>query len=191
MTDAQAPGSELTYEDRIPLAWRLPSEPVAAADLAHMYEATLTRLNAILAVGEATPQEYLEDSGARAQELLRVEARLNLLIAMVGELLAAQRPPPAAGPVRLGGQWVEWEDAAPPAPGETVVLDLYLHPAVPDAVRLPAEVERVENCSGGARRVHAVFPDLPMAVLNGLEKLIFRWHRRRIAEQRKAHPSPR
>ena len=191
MIDAQAPGSELTYEDRIPIAWRLLSEPVAAADLAHIYEAALTRLNAILAVGEATPQEYLEDSGARAQELVRVEARLNLLIAMVGELLAVQRTPPAAGSVRLGGEWVEWEGTAPPAPGETVELSLYLHPAVPDAVRLPARVEGVEASSDGPSRVHAVFPDLPMAVRNGLEKFIFRWHRRRIAEQRKAHPSPR
>jgi hypothetical protein len=186
MADGQAPGNELTYEDRIPLAWRALPEPATSADLAHLYEAALSRLNAILAVGEAAPADHLEDAGSRAQETARLEARVNLLVAMVGELLAVHRPPPAARSVRLGGQWVEWEEMAPPAPGEIVALDLYLSPTIPDPVRLPAEVKTVEESSGGGKRVRAVFPDLSMSMQNGLEKLIFRCHRRRIAEQRKA-----
>jgi hypothetical protein len=90
--------------------------------------------------------------------------------------------------VRLSGQWAEWADPDPPAPGDALLLALYLNPIVPDAVALPARVERVAEEPGGEARVRASFGAMPAPLRNALEKLIFRHHRRQVAEQRKALP---
>ncbi len=187
MTDGPPAGGELSWEDRLPLAWR-PAPADHAAETPRLYESALTRLNAILTVGEALASELPDEGSPRTQDLVRLEARLNLLLAMVGELLAAQRPRPAARAVRLGGSWVEWEDPHPPAVGETLAVELYLNPSLPDAVTLPAVVAAVNRPGSGQATVHATFPDLPPNVRNALEKLIFRWHRRRVAEHRRAAP---
>jgi hypothetical protein len=187
MVEGPAAGSELSWEDRLPLAWR-PIPAASGNEIAHLYDAALTRLHAILSVGEALAADPTEEAAPRAQEWLRLEARLNLLLAMVGELLAAQRPAPAPRTVRLGGAWIEWEDPQPPAPGDALAIDLYLNPALPDAVTLPAVVRSVGGAGTGSAAVRATFPDLPPSVRNAIEKLIFRWHRRRVAEQRRASP---
>lgn len=187
MTDGPPAGGELSWEDWLPLAWRA-APAGSAAETSHLYDSALTRLNAILTVGEALGVEPSEDGPPRAQDMVRLEARLNLLLAMVGELLAAQRPRPAARAVRLGGAWIEWRDPQPPAVGDTLAVELYLNPSLPDAVTLPAVVDAVHRPESGQETVHASFPDLPPNVRNALEKLIFRWHRRRVAEQRRAGP---
>jgi hypothetical protein len=187
MVDGPAAGSELSWEDRLPLAWR-PIPAGSGPEVAHLYDAALTRLHAILSVGEALAADPTEDATPRTQEWLRLEARLNLLLAMVGELLAAQRPAPAPRAVRLGGAWIAWEDPQPPAPGDALAVDLYLNPALPDAVTLPVVVNSVSGAGTAPGTVQATFPDLPPSVRNALEKLIFRWHRRRVAEQRRTSP---
>jgi len=186
MSDVQASGGGLVYEDRLPLAWRLLGPDPGPFDLAHLYEAALTRLNALLAVGDTSPGEPLEEAPARAQDLIRLEARLNLLLAAVGELLALQRPVPPARAVRLAGSWLEWDDPSPPQPGQTVAVGLYLNPCVPDPVTLPARVEATTALSESTARVRASLAEAPVTVRNALEKLIFRYHRRSIAEHRKA-----
>ena len=187
MAEGPAVGAELCWEDWLPVGWRL-SPVVSGAELSHLYDAALTRLNAVLTVGEALAAESPDEAPPRAQDILRLEARLNLLLAMVGELLAAQRPRPAARAVRLGGGWVEWRDPQPPAVGDALAIDLYLNPSIPDAVTLPARVESVGELRQGQAVVHATFLEIPPNVLNAIEKLIFRWHRRRVAEQRRASP---
>jgi hypothetical protein len=185
MSEVQATGGELVYEDRVPFAWHPLTPDPGPLERARMWDAALTRLNAILTVGEAAPSEAPEEGHPRVQDLARLEARLNLLIAVVGELLAVQRPPPPARVVWLSGQWVEWEEGDPPAPGDSVLVELYLNPGVPDAVALPAQVERVAGEPGGAMRVRVSFGEVPAPLRNALEKLIFRYHRRHVAEQRK------
>ena len=188
MADGPAAGAELCWEDWLPLGWRL-APNVSGAELSHLYDAELTRLNAVLTVGEAlAAAESSDDAPPRAQDILRLEARLNLLLAMVGELLAAQRPRPPARAVRLGGGWVEWRDPHPPAAGDPVAIELYLNPSIPDPVTLPARVEAVGDPGQGAAVVRATFLEIPPNVLNAIEKLIFRWHRRRVAEQRRVSP---
>lgn len=179
---------ELVYEDRVPVAWH-PLEPdPGPGAVGRTYEAALTRLNALLSLGETPPPpDAIEEGPARAQELVRLEARLNLLLTLVGEILTGQRPPPPSRAVRLAAHWVEWEEPAPPATGDLIAIGLYLNPTVPDAVNLPARVEGLAVGSDGLARVRAAFWDLPAAVESALEKLIFRSHRRRVAEQRKAH----
>jgi len=187
MAEGPAVGAELCWEDWLPVGWRL-SPVVSGAELSHLYDAALTRLNAVLTVGEALAAESPDEAPPRAQDILRLEARLNLLLAMVGELLAAQRPRPPARAVRLGGGWVEWRDPQPPAVGDALAIDLYLNPSIPDAVTLPARVESVGELRQGQAVVHATFLEIPPSVLNAMEKLVFRWHRRRVAEQRRASP---
>lgn len=187
MSGVLASGGELVYEDRLPLVWRPLGPDPGPFELAHLHEAALTRLNALLAVGDTAPSDSLDEALPRAQDLVRLEARLNLLLAAVGELLAIQRPPPPVRGVRLAGHWIEWDAPVPPAPGEVVAVGLYLNPCVPDPITLPARVEAVTAGAGEHARVRAALLEAPATVRNALEKLIFRYHRRRIAEQRKGH----
>jgi hypothetical protein len=186
MSSQPAGDSVLSCEEQVPLAWWSEAQPWSAPELARTYQAALARLNAVLGVGEGHGLEVPDDAGPRLQDLLRLEARLNLLMAMVGELLAAQRPPPPTVPVRLSGHWIEWPDAAPPPVGAELRVAVYLNPFAPDPVVLPGRVERVEQ-DIPLSTVRAVFVDPPPAVESALEKLVFRYHRRRVAEQRKSH----
>jgi hypothetical protein len=188
MTEGAGGGQGICCEERLPLGWRLVDSPPEALEAARLYDAALTRLYAILSVSDAQTLDPSEEGSPRPQDLVRIEARLNLLLALVGELLRAQFPPPAAVPVRLSGEWVEWETPVPPPAGAHLRLDLYLNPLVPAPVTVPARVEALDP-SGAGSRVRAVLVEPPAAFASAMEKLVFRFHRRRVAELRRSHPT--
>jgi len=183
MTTGPSP-PPLVYEETLPLRWqRLAARP-SETEIHRLNDTALATLQVALAWDDSPSPEATEEGGQRAPELFRLELKLNLLLELFAELLSRQGLVPDAIPVRLTPEGLDWETAEPPAPSDYLVLSVYLLPGVPKPVNLPALTRSVQ-AMGGRYRVHADLLALSPHVQDYLEKLIFRFHRRRVAEARR------
>jgi hypothetical protein len=173
-------GTGLALDERLPLRW-LPAP--APAELPAVQQANEETLRIILSLDEHHAVEAGEDNAEIAQELVRLESKINLILELVSQVLVRQLDLPAAVPVHLSAHAIEWPADAPPGAADGLV-ELYVCPRYPRPLRLPA---RLEPAAGDTRR--ARFGELGEAVQDLLEKLIFRHHRRRIAATRRGSPA--
>jgi hypothetical protein len=178
-------GDGLIFEDALPVGWTAGALPQGLA---------LARLNADnqqLLVAESTlddvrAHEALKDeSAALVHELQRLEYKLDILLRLTAELARhhAALPPPRR--LRSTSSAAEWFGEEAPAVGATGLLHLYINPALPQAVKIPCRVvsERFEATLRAAQ-IHYI--GLSEAVVEQLDRLIFRHHRRLVAGARLA-----
>ncbi len=173
----------LVYEQNLPLRWwQLPGCP-EETELNRLNESALRILHVALAWNESLPAvEGQEEATARAYEL--VEFKVNLLVELVSELLTRDQPLPIPASVELRSEGLWWKTARPPGFSEILRMELYILPCVPKPLALIAEVTSVER-SDDLYRVHARFLCMTEQVRDALEKMIFRHHRRTVAEARR------
>ncbi len=170
----------LSYEDILPLQWRPMTGTPAGEELLRLNRDNEAVLKVAMVLGEVRPDPG-EDPSA-ATELAHLDFKLNVLLDLVGRLLVREEILPAAVPLRLSARGLEWSADPAPSPGEAILVGLYLHPSYPRPVELPARV--LETGPGADGRVRVRFEHLSEAVEEGLERLIFRNHRRLIAQSR-------
>jgi hypothetical protein len=176
-------GDGLTFEELLPLAWIEGALPVGL-ELARLNSDNHQLLGAEASLEEVRIAEGLskEESPALIHELQRLEFKLNVLLRLTADLVARSSTLPKPQAARLGARGLEWSGAAAPKSGCGLV-HIYINTALPQPLRIPCEVvgERVQN---GERIAQLKFRDLSEAVVDMLEKLIFRHHRRLIAGAR-------
>jgi hypothetical protein len=107
----------------------------------------------------------------------RLEAKLDLLLHWLGRNLYGSQPRADEAELRLDAEGVAWPGQA--SPGETLVLNLYLHPALAAPLQLPARVSAVT-----AGQVRAEFLDLDEELRDLWSQWLFRRHRRAIQAAR-------
>lgn len=182
-TDSEGPG--LVYEDALPLTWEnLAEHSIAAGQMASLNTANAETLRAILSIEHSISEHAEHESGVNA-ELSRLELKIDLLTYLVAQLAARESPLPPALPTRLSGGGIEWTGKHPtPAPGATILVTLYLSQKYPKPVHLQARVSAVEAQTGGTAEVRADFTGLTERVRDDLERLVFLYDRRRIAQSR-------
>ncbi|OUS11525.1 hypothetical protein A9Q89_08595 [Gammaproteobacteria bacterium 53_120_T64] len=182
-TDAFFQG--LYYETHISLVWQVVNALPSDNDLVKINEDNCRFLKALAALNEGAP-EAAEEIPQTAAELQRLDLKLNLLLEIVGQLLASQRPLPAPTQVRLGAAGIEWlAEDCPPA-GAQVCIELYLRSELPSPLRfhgVAVPVGEVQGSSAGSTRVQVRFVGLNATLQADLEKFIFRRHRRSIAQR--------
>ncbi len=179
---SQDPFAEgLSYEDALPLQWRPMDGPLSGEDLLRLNRDNETILKVAMVLGESRPEST--DDPNLSSELSHLDFKLNVLLDLVGHLVIREQPLPDPAALRLGARGLEWVAESPPALGARLLVSLYLYPPYPHPVELPARVLSVEPAASGAR-VRVRFEELSEAVAEGLERLIFRNHRRLIAQSR-------
>ena len=146
-------------------------------DPAACYDHNLTTfllLDSLLAGGS--------EAGERDNDALQnLEAKLDLLIQLVAQLLGQQQSLPTGQPVRLAASGIEWRSHSPlPAQGW---LELFLEPRLPRALKLAVD-NRQHEVEPGVWRTCSRFTFLEDEIHTLLEKWVFRRHRREIAQQR-------
>jgi hypothetical protein len=82
---------------------------------------------------------------------------------------------------------LQWFDAPEMMRGEVGLLYIYINRTLPQPLKIPCVVAG-ERLQDGARVAELLFRDLSEAVVDMLEKLIFRHHRRRIAGAKTVPP---
>ena len=143
-------------------------------------------LGAEASLDEVRVHEALKDeSPALLHELQRLEFKLNVLLRLTAELAVRNSALPPPRRIRLSSVGLEWLDGDPPPVGAAGILSVYINPARPQALKMSCGVvgERFED---GQRVAQLQFSGLSDAVVDLLEKLIFRHHRRLVAGARLA-----
>lgn len=163
-------------------------EAIDALPPAHRLERlagrNITVLRAI-AVLENEPPEHEDDSGISG-ELARIEIKVDLMVGLLADVLALQRPSPPEQEIRLGMAGVVFTQTGRRwKPGDLAMLSLFVHPSVPRPVQWPVHVVLVRD-EGDGQRIGARLHPMPDELARHVERLVFRRHRREVARRR--HP---
>lgn len=174
---------ELAYEDTLPLRFRAATTPISDNFRRSSAESNLKILQAATALEEhSQPEKNKQDDYSQFHaDIIRLDTKLNMLIEMVGQLLAAQQPRPESMPVRfnkLGAVWTH--KGTPPAVNSTGLLEVFLKECVAEPLRLVGRIASV----GQDGRTKMQFEPMNQTVADLLEKLAFRRHRRQVAGAR-------
>ncbi len=165
----------ICYRRELPIAvHRLPVMPDAERidALNRRNEALLLMLETL----ESAPSEP-EEGHEVPPELSRIERKLDLVLDLIFELLAARLQRPEAVPVCFNEFALQWPERKALPEGGWVEVDLYLHPLLPRALKVAGQVTDGSRCQ-------IVFEGVSESVRNLLSRFIFRQHRREVARAR-------
>jgi hypothetical protein len=181
-------GDGLIFEELLPLQW-FPGPLPHGLEVARLNADNHQLLGAESTLEEVRVSEAVskEESSALVHELQRLEYKLNVLLRLTADLAAQAKPLPVPQRVRLSARALEWFGAASVKGGDSGLLHLYINRTLPQPLKIPCVVagERVQD---GERIAQLAFRELSDAVVDMLEKLIFRHHRRLVAGARSAAP---
>jgi hypothetical protein len=164
---------ESLHVDGEPLAWPPPQDQVS-----WLGERNTNTLAAIAALEERRA-DLAEDDSPLVQEMLRMDAKLTALVDIVNQLLVPASTLPPRQSVRFNaiGAVLATDFAAG---GDAMLLRLRFDLCRSLPLELPAKIER--RFDDG--RVFVVFPLMTDVLGDAIERLVFRHHRRKVAEAR-------
>lgn len=167
---------ELAFQDVLPVRWHsVAPDPTAAAGLA---ERNLQVLQAWDALEDHGVVEKADENAPLAAEIQRLDRKMSLLLALVGQLLAVNRPRPAPVSVRFNAHGALWRPvSSPPSAGADGVLEIYLDECIAQPLRLRGRISAVTEAGDVKMR----FEPLDDALSAVIAKIAFRRHRRQIA----------
>jgi hypothetical protein len=173
-------GDGLIFEESLPVAWA-PGTLAEGLQLGRLNADNHQLLGAESSLDEVRVHEALKDeSPALLHELQRLEYKVNILLRLTAELSLRSSGLPAAERVRMSPRALEWFGDHAAQSGATGLLSIYINPALPQPLKIPSTVIG-EGLIDGARTTRFRFVGLSDAVIDMLEKLIFRHHRRLVA----------
>lgn len=177
-------GRGLIYEGHLPLVWNeIPALP-ADTELSGLEYANLEVLRTIFALETHTGEPHDDTAETASSELARLDFKVNLLLDLVGQVLARQLAIPKARQLTLMPDKILWRDSVAPAPDRLVRIELYLTPKYPRPLTLHGQVREVRSLPEG-QTILAEFLSPGDALQEGLERFIFVHHRRAIAYNRR------
>jgi len=178
-------GDGLAYEESLPLAWT-PGPLAEGLSLARLNADNQQLLAAEASLDEVRVHEALKDeSPALLHELQRLEFKINILLRLTAEISVRGNVLPPPQRVKLTSHALEWFGESTPPQAASGLLALYINPALPQSVKIPCVVEGVRTVDGSPL-AQLRFVGLSEAVVQLLDKLIFRHHRRLVAGARHA-----
>lgn len=169
---------ELAFQDVLPVLWRPTAAPPDREMLGAISERNFQVLQAWDAMEDHGVVEKSDENAPLAADIARLDRKINLLLELVGQILATNRPRPTPTAIRFNALGAAWRGAGTlPEAGAHGVLEIYLHDCVAQPLRLPGTVSAVTP--DGIVKVR--FPQLDETVADLIEKMAFRRHRRHIA----------
>ena len=176
--DAILFGDALACED-VQRAAFLP-QPLAPAWLETTCARAEIHLSAIAIIEDSRNEE---EEGTQGLALRRIEAKLDLLLTLVGNLNAQANADPRV-PLKWSAQGVHMPAGGGCAEGSTGLFRMQATPWLPEPLVLPAVVIACAAGDDGNLGQWLQFGPLPDATRAALERHVFRQHRRAVAELR-------
>src|SRR5687767_5626324 len=93
--------NELAYQDLLPVAFKPLARPLELPAIAALTDRNVRMLQVCSVLEDHGAVEKKDDSAIHSTDLMRLEVKVNLLLDLVGQLLAAQQPRPAPTLVRF------------------------------------------------------------------------------------------
>ena len=175
------------YADALPLGFEPLDKLPDGAALAGMNQETQQVLVADASLDEQRPHtdKKSDEEHELAEDLQRVEFKVNVLIQLVARLLNREGELPPVRSFRLYSAGVEWLAAGEAAPSGAGLVSLHVSRNFPQPLLLPGRVLG-QHADGEGSWVRFVFEGLTPSVTDALERLVFRHHRRLVAGTRSA-----
>ncbi|MBS0580721.1 MAG: PilZ domain-containing protein [Proteobacteria bacterium] len=173
---------ELAFQDVLPVTWHPLPAPVDAETASVLAERNVRLLQAREAMDQLGPVESTDEDSPHAAALIRLELKVNLVLDLVGQILASNHPRPAAVPIRFNSLGATWRSPGTPLPeaGGVGLVEIYLHECLAEPLKLAARIASVTPDG----HIKARFAPVGETVADLLEKLAFRRHRRLVAGSR-------
>ncbi|HEY2465826.1 MAG TPA: PilZ domain-containing protein [Steroidobacteraceae bacterium] len=173
-------GDGLIFEESLPVLWA-PGILAEGPRLARLNADNHQLLGAESSLDEVRVHEALKDeSPALLHELQRLEYKVNILLRLTAELALRSSGLPPPERVRMSSRALEWFGEHGARAEATGLLSIYINSALPQPLRIPSIVAG-EAAIDGAPATRFRFVGLSDSVIDMLEKLIFRHHRRLVA----------
>lgn len=179
----------LSWSGRLPVQWRVLDGLPGRGELARAQERNEALLRA-LALIEEGPARLVDEPSPLVAQMERLEAKFDLVLTLLSEVLLADLTVPDTVPVRLSACGLEFATTGHAEPGASVELSLFFSNSLPRPVVLygvvaPPVPPPLASPSPAEEQYLAVtFQQRGPAVGELLERLVFRRHRRSIALQR-------
>jgi len=173
----------LVLETSAPILFRLADESAAPPNKAAWTAANLRVFQACDVLDERAPADRGEVDPVVALELRRLDLKMTLMLELMGEMLALSTGSgPQRADIELDFRGISWSPAVKTVTaGQKGSIEIYIHPNVPRPLRFGGRVSSVDPVS---RRARFDFDALAEIEGDQLERLIFRHHRRKIADAR-------
>jgi hypothetical protein len=171
---------KLAYEDLLPVRWVPHDKQIDDVTAGNLAERNLRVLQACDALEEYGLTEK-DDESPHSADLMRLDFKLNLLLDLAGQLLAQSHTRVGPIAIKLNSLGASWKTEAAPAVGTHGILEGGLRDIVVQPLKLPSQI--VATTNPGEARVR--FTLLGEVVADHIEKLVFRRHRRKIADSRR------
>jgi hypothetical protein len=173
--------NELAYADQLAVVFKPLDRPLDAAVEASLVERNLRLLQACAALEEHGQFEKPDEDSPHAADIMRIDLKINLLLDLVGHVVARSQSRPPAVPVRFNPHGIVWfHSGSTFAAGTRGIVEIHLRDALVEPLALPGVVAE----GSGDEHVHVRFEGLHETVADHIEKLVFRRHRRQIAGAR-------
>ncbi|PPU76134.1 hypothetical protein XcuCFBP2542_11600 [Xanthomonas cucurbitae] len=181
-TLAPAAEAEL-FSDTLSCQLRLPAGFRAGGD-AGAHSAAETLLRSLAQVEDLRSEELGEDRGELPLLVQRMDAKLDLMLALIGRLVRQGNSGLIQNMVHWSVRGIRLNCATAHAAGTEGVVCLQPSDWLPELVQLPAQV--VASASDGHDDwLWLRFAPLAPGLLDALERHLFRLHRREVAEARR------
>ncbi|MEO1765719.1 PilZ domain-containing protein [Thiobacter aerophilum] len=161
----------ITLDLTLPLAFT-PRERFDGQELADWMRGNVAMLQALASLESSRERDG--ESGGNPL-LARLEAKIDLTLTLVGELLRRQTPLPPATAMALTSQTIAWEHPQTLAPHSQGVVSLYVSPRLPWPLKLPVEIIGTQDGKTRAKLIH-----LSEEAQEWLDRTLFRHHRRAV-----------
>ncbi len=180
MNTAEEAFEGIALHDRLAFRWE-PDTLDDPVELDHVNQETARVLQA-MAVFEEAPREHGNETGQPGAELMHLEAKIDVLLSLVGMLIADRQNAARTHSVVLRPTSLEWTgpDAADVSRADCGYALVFANPLLPLTLKLPARIVSTVQ-RNGAKWIMTRFEHLSPGVESGMEKLVFRRHRRQVA----------
>lgn len=173
--------NELAYAEQLAVVFKPFDCPLDPAVDASLVERNLRLLQACAALEEHGQFEKPDEDSPHAADIMRIDLKINLLLDLVGHIVARSQSRPPAVPVRFNAHGIVWtHSGTAPEVGTRGIVEIHLRDALVEPLALPGIVAE----GSGDQHMHVRFEGLHETVADHIEKLVFRRHRRQIAGAR-------
>jgi hypothetical protein len=187
-SQATATAVGLAYHDEMPLGF----QPLAALPAEVEQQRLNTENHQILqldaSLEERHPIDPKDDDLVMRHELERLESKLNVIMQLLSRLLSRENVLPRERKFRLAADGIEWDHDTALKLDSAGLVSLHINRTLPYPLQLPGKIVGC-HATDGRFRVAFAFEGVAANVLDLLEKMIFRHHRRAVADarERKVH----
>ncbi|HEX5353515.1 MAG TPA: PilZ domain-containing protein [Rhodanobacteraceae bacterium] len=181
----QSFGERITWEGALHVACETLDAPLDPARRARLEELDVGVLATLNMLGEHSGGEQSDDETSSAA-LARIDAKLDVLLEMFNRHLLGHVELPPRRSLRFNARGIVIGDWASPDPGTAMLVRVYFDACIGLPLELPGHVAKAPQNAGG----FITFDGLDEGIRQSIEHMVFRQHRRQLAEARREPPQP-